>query len=160
MTGPAPATRHLGVWLRQFAEMPLFGLIGIAGLLFASLPFLQGVLQSSGIPVTALFVLSLIQPLVPLAICVAAGFGLAHPIGLRSWLSDRVVRGSIDLRSSLPVSMLLGTVVFLFMVGVDFTTRSFLPLSSQSDGDMRTLPGFLAALSYGGITEEPLARWE
>lgn len=149
--------------LRRFAALFLLGLTGIVALLAASLPALNQVAQTAGLPIGVLFLLAMIQPAVLLAIAVALGLGLAHRVGLRSILADRVAgmhEGS--LRSGLLVAVVLGAVVCLVVVGFDLATRSLLPESrvvTPSGPTMPAIPGIFGALLYGGITEELLLRW-
>ena len=119
------------------------------------------------IPLPALIVLQIIQSGILFGVLIFIGLILAERIGLSTQILDLITKGesvSDNLRAILPISIVLGVVVSLLIIGLDFL---FQPLLLQELGDtanamkLATQPaawkGFLASF-YGGIGEEILLR--
>lgn len=153
----------------------VFFILWIASLLstIAALPYVlelqSGLIAQMEIPIPlpALIALQIAQSGFIFAIMVFFGMLLMKRIGLSVPILDSVSRGesaSDTLRAILPISIMLGVVASLLIIGLDFL---FQPLILNELGDKANVlmptaqpaawKGFLASF-YGGITEEILLR--
>lgn len=153
----------------------VFFILWIASLLstIAALPYVlelqSGLIAQMEIPIPlpALIALQIAQSGFIFAIMVFFGMLLMKRIGLSVPILDSVSRGesaSNTLRAILPISIMLGVVASLLIIGLDFL---FQPLILNELGDKANVlmptaqpaawKGFLASF-YGGITEEILLR--
>ncbi|HEY9881606.1 MAG TPA: CPBP family glutamic-type intramembrane protease [Leptolyngbyaceae cyanobacterium] len=159
-------TPRQGQFWKPFWALFGLGFLGIAALPLILLPQLQQLIPADRTEFSpeGLVVLSLIQPLVLLAIATAVGVKLAPILGFRSYLAEAALQGRLALKSLLPEIPLAVGAGVLF-AGIALVSDSFiLPklgeaaqiLSITSD---RTWGMTLGAILYGGITEELLMRW-
>ncbi len=144
------------------------GLIGVLTLPIAILPSLAQVQQIQPellqLPIPLLVALSMIQPIILLAIAVAIGCLLAPRTGLVSLLAKkRIQRTPIwpRLRSDIPLSATLGLILAAMITLLD---RLFLPFMGAEFQSLVSAVGnpclqLVLGLLYGGITEELLLRW-
>ena len=121
------------------------------------------------IPLPAVIALQIVQSAVLFAIIIFAGMFFASRVGLGTPILDAVTRGesaSDKIRAILPLSIGLGVIASLLIIGLDVLI--FQPALLQELGDAaNTLnlqnaqpaawKGFLASF-YGGIAEEILLR--
>lgn len=163
-----PETIYLAAmtFLRPFLALSALGLLGILSLLPTLGPAIETIRKAPGAPAvsdTALALLALVQPTVLLLVAVAIGVALGHRVGLRSILVSRL-RGEAppDLRAGLPVALGLAVLVGTAIVVLDIAFKA-----ATDPGALRAAggaPGLepaarMAALLYGGITEELLLRF-
>ena len=162
--------------MKTIINWRVFFLLWIAAILssIAILPYaleLQGSMLESmdlPIPLPALIALQIVQSAVFFAIVIFAGMFLAGRLGLGTPILNAVSRGesaSDQLRAILPISIGLGVIAALLIIGVDLLLQ---PAMLKELGDSATSlylqniqpaawKGFLAAF-YGGIAEEILLR--
>ncbi|HEY9762187.1 MAG TPA: CPBP family glutamic-type intramembrane protease [Trichocoleus sp.] len=146
----------------------LFGLgfLGIAALPLILLPQLQQLIPAERTEFSpeGLVVLSLIQPIVLLAIATAVGLKLSPLLNFRSYLAEASTQGRAALKPLLSeVPLAVGAGVLFASIAL-VSDRFILPklgeagqvLSITSD---RTWGVTLGSILYGGITEEILMRW-
>lgn len=150
--------------------LPLF-LLGLTGI--ATIPFsLIQVLQSQSLPADvprlpwpAITLLSMIQPALLLAVAVAIGSALAHRVGFRSRLLDKILFGTAlkdGLLKDMPVAIAAGIVVAIVMAVLDAVIfKAALPEFFQQAQTVRpvTLGTTIMGVLYGGVTEELMMRW-
>lgn len=119
------------------------------------------------IPLPALIALQIAQSGLIFGVLIFIGMILMKRIGLSTPILDSVTRGesaSDKFRAILPISIALGVIAALLIIGLDLL---FQPLILQELGDKANAlaqtsqpaawKGFLASF-YGGITEEVLLR--
>ena len=162
--------------MKTIINWRVFFLLWIAAILssIAILPYaleLQGSMLEAmdlPIPLPALIALQIVQSAVFFAIVIFAGMSLARRIGLGTPILNAVSRresASDQLRAILPISVGLGVIAALLIIGVDSLLQ---PAMSRELGDSANSlnlqniqpaawKGFLAAF-YGGIAEEILLR--
>jgi membrane protease YdiL (CAAX protease family) len=116
------------------------------------------------IPLPALIALQIVQSGLLFAILIVLGMLLAKRVGLSTPILDSVTRGessSDALRAILPLSIALGVIASLLIVGLDaylFQPAMIRELGEQANALTQTAQpaawkGFLASF-YGGIAEE------
>lgn len=147
--------------------LALFGL-GLLGVL-SMLPTVIGQLDAlppelADLPAPLAVALSLVNLAILLVISVAVGTLLAHRVGLRSLIAERVRQGKAiwpDLRPHIPMAFAAGIVFSLVLVGLDQLMDPFAEpeLLSEMVGEVDLLGNLLVGLFYGGIVEELLLRW-
>ncbi|MEX2571525.1 MAG: CPBP family intramembrane glutamic endopeptidase [Gemmatimonadota bacterium] len=166
MSGTETQDKRPGFW-RRFAVLYGIGAISTLGLLPIVVPAARQQLEATpelGIPFPAFVALSLLNPLIILAITVAMGIRLAPQLGLRSYIDERVVTGTPilpKLRSDLPLAFLLGGIggTALILLDVAFWNLLGPELEQLGAEQRRTLGLTLAGVLYGGIAEELMMRW-
>jgi membrane protease YdiL (CAAX protease family) len=164
--GDSPTGRS---FLKRFGALFALGMLGVVTIGVVTATGEGGV---PGLPTVSgpeLAVLVMIQPALLLAVAVAIGTLLAHRVGLRSHVAERVNGGPsvLDaLRPELRRAVGVGVAAFLAVVALD---ALFAPLTAGDlaaatpTPDAGTLSALVASLPvrlfYGGITEELLLRW-
>ena len=162
--------------MKTIINWRVFFLLWIAAILssIAILPYaleLQGSMLASmdlPIPLPALIALQIVQSAVFFAIVIFAGMFLARRVGLGTPILDSVSRGesaSDKLREILPISIGLGVIAALLIIGIDLLLQPVLLKELGDTSNTLNLQniqpaawkGFLAAF-YGGIAEEILLR--
>jgi hypothetical protein len=122
-------------------------------------------LSKIGLPLPALIAIQTVQNAILLAIMIFVGMLLAKRVGLGTPILDALTRGEsvVDkVRAVLPLSIVLGVIATLIMLGLEFFY--FQPAMMNELGDTATAlnlqtgqpaawKGFLASF-YGGIAEE------
>jgi len=119
------------------------------------------------IPLPALIALQIAQSALLFAILIFIGMILMKRVGLATPILDSIIRGesaSDKLRAILPISLALGVIAGLIIIGLDLLMQPFLlkELGDKADVLAQTAQpaawkGFLASF-YGGIVEEILLR--
>lgn len=122
-----------------------------------------------GQPQPVIVLLSLLNPLILLALAVAIGTLLAHRVGLRSLIAEKVRTGAAiwpQLRPQLVAAFMVGLIFSAAVLGLDALLNPFAGTelaNTASTGETPTLGALLTQLTlgilYGGITEELLLRW-
>jgi membrane protease YdiL (CAAX protease family) len=155
----------------------VFFILWIAAILgtIAVLPYVfelqADLLESIDLPMSlpALIALQIAQSTVLFGLLTAAGLFFANRVGLSAPILDSVTRGesgSDQLRAILPISIIIGVIVSLMIIGLEFAV--FQPALTRDLGDSANAlnpqsaqpaawKGFLASF-YGGIVEEVLLR--
>lgn len=156
--------RVKGGFGKRFLALLGLGMIGV----IATIPLIVEQLnemppEMMPLPQSAMIAISLLNSVVLLAAAVAVGALLAHRVGLRSLVAERVTGGAAiwpGLRPHLLSAALLGLLFGAVVVGLDLLMIPWLgvdlsALTGQSDPVTLLVLGLL----YGGITEELLLRW-
>lgn len=112
---------------------------------------------------TTLRILSMVQPMVLLAVAVLVGVLLTPKIGLSAPVADALANGrSIvpALRPQVLPGIIGGLIGGTAIIGSWLSAKPFLPsaFASRAEDFNRLMPP-LTRLLYGGITEELLLRW-
>lgn len=113
--------------------------------------------------------ISLLNPLILLVMAVAVGTLLAHRVGLRSLVAERVRHGAAiwpQLRPHIPMAFVAGLIFAIVVLGLDALINPFAGTdlaSGPAVGETPTLGALLAqlllGLLYGGLVEELMLRW-
>lgn len=166
-----PQREPTSFWKRA---APLWGgaVLGVAALIGASTTAVQAQFATvpglTELPVPAQLAVAAAQPIVLVSVATAAGTALAPRLGLRSWLAQRGAAGTpfwAQLKRELPLALGAGAALSLVTIGLDLTTRTLMPPLKPGAEQLTetvshtSVPSVLAALLYGGITEEVLLRW-
>jgi hypothetical protein len=149
---------------RRFLRLYVVGLVGVAALPIALLPFLR--LNEAKLPMSVPLAtaLSLIQPAVLLAIMVAVGVALAHKVQLKSLIANAPNAAALwrGLRPQLAPALALGAsagAVVLLMDGAIFKLLMPAWFAKAAALEPSSWSGLVVGVLYGGITEELLLRW-
>lgn len=147
--------------------LALFGL-GFLGVL-SLIPTLSGQLDAlppelATLPAPVAAALALLNSLILLAVAVAAGTLLAHRVGLRSLVAERVRQGTAiwpQLRPHIPLAVAVGLILSIVIFGLDALINPFAggELSSVATAPVDLAGNLVVGLFYGGIVEELLLRW-
>lgn len=163
--------------MKTIINWRVFFILWIAAIL-SSIAVLPYVLELQGstlesldlpIPLPAVIALQIVQSAVIFAIIIFAGMFFASRVGLGTPILDSVTRNesaSDKIRAILPISMGLGVIASLLIIGLDVFV--FQPALLSELGDSTSAlnlqnaqptawKGFLASF-YGGIAEEILLR--
>ena len=162
--------------MKTIINWRVFFFLWVASILatIAILPYVlelqSGVLEQLDLPIPlpALITLQVIQNGLLFAVCIFFGMLLAKRVGLGTPILDSVTRGESafdKVRAFLPISMGLGILASLIILGLD--VYIFQPALIQELGEKANVlnqtaqpaawKGFLASF-YGGIAEEILLR--
>jgi hypothetical protein len=161
MNRSLPAPHFAKTFLALFG-LGLLGVLALIPVIMRQLAALPPELIELPIPVLA--ALSLLNPLILLAIAVGIGTLLAHRVGLRSLVAEQVRTGTAiwpQLRPAIPMAFGLGLGFMLVTVVLDRLIDPFAnaemigELPAAGNPFMQLVMGLL----YGGITEELLLRW-
>jgi hypothetical protein len=145
-------------------------LLGLAGIAFLPLAFsgdaMRAVLppELAALPDRVLVALSLLNPLLLLVLCAAAGAATAHRVGLHSHLAMGVTGGRWsaafgEWRTGLAAGAATGAVILLLDAAwAPWLGESWAAARARSE-TAGTLRGLLLGVFYGGLTEEVLLRW-
>jgi hypothetical protein len=162
---PSTTPSNTPHFFKTFLALLGLGLLGVISLI----PMVLGQLDSlppelAEMPPALLVVISMLNPLILLVISILIGNLLAHRVGLRSLVAEKVSNGAPlwpRLRPTIPMAFGLGILYSLIALGSD-------QLMSAFDGtdlvvEPTTIAGLfsqlLMGILYGGITEEILLRW-
>ncbi len=169
MTTPPNTTVPIR-FVKTFLVLLGLGLPGIVSLIptiIGQLDALPPELAAMSKP--ALVALSLLNPLILLAIAVAVGTLVAHRVSLRSLVADKVRGGAAiwpQLRPHVPLAFVAGLIFSVVIVGLDALINPFAgtELAGVSPAGDYSSSGALFSqlilgLFYGGIVEELLLRW-
>lgn len=153
---------------RRFWPLFLLGLVGLASLPLSFAHLLAGygeMPELQHISPLQLAMLSLVQPLILLAIFTAIGAALAHTLGFFSHVAAYYTGshcGPSAFRSQIVLSVAMGAVIALSTLLLDKTifepqlTEFFEVAGSRQP---RSLSVTVSGILYGGITEELISRW-
>ncbi|MEX2582046.1 MAG: CPBP family intramembrane glutamic endopeptidase [Gemmatimonadota bacterium] len=158
--------RAAGFW-RRFGALFCLGMVGVLALVPVALTAGRRQLESMPdleMPLGIFVLLTLLNPILLLAISVAAGVWLAPRLGLRSYVDEKVSFGKPvlpRLREDLRLAILLGAIGGTAVVLIDLAIAPWLSggLAQIEQAQGRTLASTVAGLLYGGITEELMIRW-
>jgi membrane protease YdiL (CAAX protease family) len=144
---------------------------GVIAIIPYSLELQSGVLQNLKLPISLpmLITLQIIQNAVMFGVLTAAGLFFANRIGLGTPILEAKLKGEAvadKVRAILPISIILGVIASVLIVGLDVAI--FQPAMLRELGDSANAlnlqtaqpaawKGFLASF-YGGIVEEILLR--
>lgn len=153
-------------FLKPFAALMVLATSGASSLLLlaedivARLP--EGAVAEAG-GAAAMAALMLLQPIILSCVAIAVGLAVAHRVGLRSILVDRV-RGpktAGPTSSFTTVALIGGLAAGVIIVGGDLLLAPWTDeaLSGASVAPDERLPALAFGALYGGITEEILLRW-
>lgn len=161
LVGSDYPTRFGKTFLALFG-LGLLGVLSLIPLIMTQLDALPPEMAAMPTPVVVL--LSLLNPAILLAIAVAVGTPLAHRVGLRSLVAEKVRVGTAvwpNLRPHLPLAFVSGLIFAVVVVGLDRLMDPF--ANAEMIGEMpnegNPFAQLLLGLFYGGITEELLLRW-
>lgn len=153
---------------KSFGALLAIGLIGSLTLPITILPSLAKVQQTQPelitLPFALLVTLSMLQPIILLAIAVGLGCLLAPRVGLVSLLSEKMTH-RMPVWPRLRRAALLATGLGLCLAGlITLLDRLFLPFLGPEFQSLATAESnpylqLMLGLLYGGITEELLLRW-
>lgn len=152
---------------RLFLILFVLGLPGVLSILLIDLPAVAALIphKTSDLPAftPALKLLSLIQPLLLLAVAVVIGVALARRVGLSAPAAEALARGGnvfTALRPQLAPGLVGGLVGGLSIVLVSVITRPFISANAiVRISEFSKLLPIPFRLLYGGLTEELLLRW-
>lgn len=153
---------------KSFLALFIFGLIGIILLIPSLFPLVEEQLKSipnpPDIPLALLVGLSLINPLILLAVAVLVGLVTAPKAGLVSYLHlwvNKQLKGTNaeSFKKAIPAGILSGIAVAVILFFLELAFQPHLPESLQTTAESRSLMMTISGISYGGITEELLLRW-
>jgi hypothetical protein len=154
-------TRFGKVFLALFA-LGLPGVVALIPTVIDQLDMLPPELADLPAPVAV--ALALLNPIILLAIAVAIGTLLAHRVGLRSLVAEKVRSGHAiwpELRPHIPMAFLAGVFLLVVVIGLDALIDPF--AGTELAGEMATegnlIGQLLLGVFYGGIVEELLLRW-
>jgi membrane protease YdiL (CAAX protease family) len=161
MNETTTSTRFGKVFLALFA-LGLPGVLSLIPTIMTQLDMLPP--EMVDMPTAVVVPLLLLNPLILLAISVAIGVPLAHRVGLRSLVAEKVRHGAAiwpDLRPHIPLAFAAGIVFLLVTVGLDwiidpFANAEFIA-EMPDEGDI--FSRLLLGVFYGGIVEELMLRW-
>ena len=155
---------------KTFLALLGIGIPGILSLIPTVISQLEGLppeLLELPMPVVAL--LSLLNPLILMAFGVAIGVLLAHRVGLRSLVAEKVQQGTAiwsELRPYLRMAFIMGLIFAVVVIGLDAVINPFAGTEMENvsiAGEAPTIGALLAqlllGLLYGGIVEELMLRW-
>jgi membrane protease YdiL (CAAX protease family) len=166
MTQQTPATNtsqiHFGKTLLALFGLGLLGVFSLVPMVLGQLDVLPPELAE--MPTELLVVISMLNPLILLLITIVIGNLLAHRVGLRSLVAEKVSHGTPiwpQLRPHLPLAFGLGILFGFVIFGIDQLMDPF--ADTDLAVETATISGLLSQLLmgilYGGITEELLLRW-
>jgi hypothetical protein len=157
-----------GNFWKPFLALFLVGLLGVVSLLFMIIPQIAATIvvmpELAELPDFLIAALSLIQPMVLLAISVAVGCFLAPRLGLRSYIAEKAQSGTAilpRLRPQLPLAVASGLIlaVFISLLDMVFITTITQELQEMQSSQIHPAAQLIVGMFYGGITEELLLRW-
>ncbi len=152
-------------FVKVFAALFALGIPGIVALI-PTVSELLGTLppELAELPMALVIALSLVNVIVLLAVAVAVGTLLAHRVGLRSLVAERVRTGQAiwpELRPHVVRAFIGGAAFMTVVIAADYVLDPFageeLSAAAVSLGDL--LAALIVGILYGGILEELLLRW-
>jgi len=158
---------HFG---KTFLALVALGLPGVLSLIPMVLDQVEALPpEMLELPVPLTVALALFNSLILLAIAVAVGTLLAHRVGLRSLVAEKVRQGTAiwpELRPYLRMAFIAGLIFAVVVLGLDALINPFAGTALENVstvGESPTLGALLTQLLmgmlYGGIVEELLLRW-
>lgn len=163
----APGALRFGKTFLALFGLGFIGVLALIPLIIRQVDALPPETLPQSKPV--LILLSLLNPLILLALGVAIGTLLAHQVGLRSLIAEKVRTGAAiwpQLRPQLVTAFVIGLVFAGAVLGLDALLNPFAGTelaNAAAAGEPATIGALLSQLAlgilYGGITEELLLRW-
>jgi hypothetical protein len=156
-------TQHSREFLKPLLGLTALGMLGALSLLLTADVTLAGIppeqIAAAG-GRNAVKAALLIQPIVLALIASAVGLALAHRVGLRSSIVERLRRQEPS-RVPLLLSVVVGAAAGALIIGGDLLFAWAQPeaFASLQAGGLDPLVGLVQGILYGGITEEILVRW-
>ncbi len=155
---------------KTFLALMALGIPGILSLLPMVLNQIEALPpEMLELPVPLTVALALFNSLILLAIAVAIGTLLAHRVGLRSLVAEKVRYGTAiwpQLRPYIKMAVVAGLIFAVVVLGLDALINPFAGTEladGLTPGEAPTLGALLTQLLmgilYGGIVEELLLRW-
>ncbi len=155
---------------KTFLALVALGIPGILSLLPMVLNQIEALPpEMLELPVPLTVALALFNSLILLAIAVAIGTLLAHRVGLRSLVAEKVRYGTAiwpQLRPYIKMAVVAGLIFAVVVLGLDALINPFAGTEladGLTPGEAPTLGALLTQLLmgilYGGIVEELLLRW-
>ncbi|PSL40207.1 CAAX prenyl protease-like protein [Planomicrobium soli] len=153
---------------KSFLVLFIFGLIGIISFVPSLILLIDEQLQSipnpPDIPLALLVLLSLINPLILLAVAILIGLVTAPKIGLvsylYSWINGRWTKEDAgSLKKAIPIGIFSGIALAATLFLLELALQPYLPKALQISAGSRGVMETLGGIFYGGITEELLLRW-
>lgn len=156
-----PPTRFGRTFLALFA-LGMLGVLALIPMILDTVDTLPP--EMLELPPAVLVLVSLAQSMILLAIAVAAGTILAHRLGLRSLVADRVRTGAPiwpELRPHIGLAVGLGALFLAVAVIIDLLVAPYadVDIVNGAPGFVDLLSALVMGVLYGGITEELLLRW-
>lgn len=164
--------RTAGTFFKRFMPLFMAGMIGVAAFIIASAASITQqfatVPDLATLPVSVQLLIAAVSPTMLVAIFSAVGAIFAPPLGLRSHIVERFTSNTpvfANIRSELPIALVVGVFCGIGLVVYDLVTRPFLPPMKAGAEQFveavshTTFVSALATMLYGGITEEVLIRW-
>jgi len=151
--------------LRPFLVLGVLGLAGVAALVPTLAPLLErirGLPEAPPIPDAALLLLLLAQPALLALVGVALGVAFAERAGFESWILRRSRGEAAAFQARrLPGTLALAALVATAVAALDLVLRARFPASYGALPRLDDIPAAarLAALLYGGVTEELVMRF-
>jgi membrane protease YdiL (CAAX protease family) len=154
-------TRFGRVFLALFA-LGLPGVVALIPTVIDQLDLLPPALVDMPAPVAV--ALALLNPIILLAIALAIGTLLAHRVGLRSLVAEKVRSGHAiwpELRPHIPMAFLAGVIFLIVVIGLDALVDPFAgtELAAETAIEINPIAQLLVGVFYGGVVEELLLRW-
>jgi hypothetical protein len=155
--------QNRGSFALPLVALTTLGALGALSLLLTAETALQDVppeqIAAAGGP-NALKVAIVIQPIVLAIMAGAIGLLLAHKVGLRSCIADRL-RGQTAPRVPLMLSLVAGAAVGALIIAADliFVWAQPIAFSSLRAAEVDPPLALFQGVLYGGFTEEILVRW-
>ncbi|QKS71249.1 CPBP family intramembrane metalloprotease [Paenalkalicoccus suaedae] len=159
--------QHIRKPWRAFLFYLLVGLLGILTLYPMLIDVLPDQLDTLGVesplPIEALALASLVNPLLLLIVALIVGHFLSHRVGLHSFVYDKDRYGKPFLSrfiSTLTFSIPLGILVGILILILDYAFQPFLPdVLHLTNNATFSFADVSQRLLYGGIVEELLLRF-
>ncbi len=152
-------------FFRTFFAIFALGLPGIVSLIPTVIDLL-GTLppEMAELPEAVLVAASLAQSVLLLVVAVAVGTLLAHRVGLRSLVADKVRTGAAlwpELRPHVALAVVAGVLFFAIVLVADLLVAPFADadLANGAATVLDLVGRLVIGILYGGITEELLLRW-
>jgi len=155
---------------KTFLALVALGLPGVLALIPMALGQVEALPpEMLDLPVPLTVALALFNALILLAVAVAVGTLLAHRVGLRSLVAEKVRQGAAiwpQLRPHIAMAFVAGLIFAVVVLGLDALIDPFAGTEladGLTPGETPTiwalLTQLLMGILYGGIVEELLLRW-
>lgn len=120
--------------------------------------------ELAALPAPLAVALSLVNVVILLALPVAIGTLVAHRVGLRSLVAEKVRRGKPiwpELRPYIPMAFIAGIIFLVVVVGLDALIDPFADAEHviETAAEANLFLQLLLGVFYGGIVEELMLRW-
>ena len=153
---------HFG---KTFLALFALGFIGVLTLIPTVIDQLELLPpELAALPAPAAVALSLVNVVILLALPVAIGTLVAHRVGLRSLVAEKVRRGKPiwpELRPHIPMAFVAGIIFLIVVAGLDALVDPFADAEHviETAAEANLFLQLLLGVFYGGIVEELMLRW-